>query len=50
MPIAGAMGNRVGGAAASLIVHLGGAIASLALLIARGGENITEWHGNRLKI
>jgi len=43
VPIAGAMGNRVGGAAASLIVHLGGAIASLALLIARGGENITEW-------
>ena len=36
-PVAGAMGGRVGGAAASLIVHLGGLIASLLLLIARGG-------------
>jgi len=42
-PIAGAMGHRIGGAAGSLIVHLGGAVASLALLIARGGEDIREW-------
>lgn len=42
-PIAGAMGQRVGGASSSLIVHLGGAIASLALLIVRGGELIHEW-------
>ena len=41
--IAGSMGNRIGGAAGSFIVHLGGAIASLVLLIARGGENISEW-------
>ncbi len=41
--IAGSMGNRIGGAAGSFIVHLGGAVASLALLIARGGENISEW-------
>ncbi|MGC3939537.1 DMT family transporter [Roseobacter sp. EG26] len=41
--IAGSMGNRIGGAAGSFIVHLGGAVASLALLIARGGENIGEW-------
>ena len=41
--IAGAMGNRVGGAAGSLIVHVSGAVASLALLIVRGGENISEW-------
>ena len=41
--IAGAMAQRVGGASSSLIVHLGGAAASLALLIARGGEQIHEW-------
>ncbi len=41
--IAGSMGHRIGGAAGSLIVHLGGALASLALLIARGGEGIREW-------
>ena len=42
-PIAGAMSQRVGGAASSLIVHLGGAVASLLLLIARRGEHIQEW-------
>ena len=42
-PIAGAMGQRVGGASSSLIVHLGGTVASLLLLIARGGEQINQW-------
>ena len=42
-PIAGAMGQRIGGASSSLIVHLGGAIASLLLLIARRGEHIEGW-------
>lgn len=42
-PIAGAMSQRVGGAASSFIVHLGGLIASLALLISRRGENIDQW-------
>jgi len=42
-PIAGAMSQRVGGASSSLIVHLGGAVASLLLLIARRGEQIQEW-------
>ncbi len=42
-PIAGAMGQRVGGASSSLIVHLGGTVASLLLLIARGGEQIHQW-------
>jgi len=42
-PIAGAMGQRIGGASSSLIVHLGGAIASLLLLVARRGEQIQEW-------
>ena len=41
--IAGAMSQRVGGAASSLIVHVGGAVASLVLLLARGGEQIHEW-------
>jgi len=42
-PIAGAMGARVGGAASSFLVHLGGTVASAALLVARGGEQIAEW-------
>lgn len=42
-PIAGSMGHRIGGAAGSFIVHLGGAVASLVLLVARGGENIGDW-------
>ena len=42
-PIAGAMGQRIGGASSSFIVHLGGAVASLALLMARKGEMIHEW-------
>jgi transporter family-2 protein len=44
-PIAGAMGQRVGGFASSLIVHLGGAILSGAILVAIGGEQIREWRG-----
>jgi transporter family-2 protein len=42
-PIAGAMGQRLGGASSSLIVHLGGAVASLLLLVVRRGEQIQEW-------
>lgn len=42
-PLAGIMGQRIGGAAGSLIVHVSGAILSLALLIARRGENIADW-------
>ena len=42
-PIAGAMGQRIGGASSSLIVHLGGAVASLLLVMARSGELIHEW-------
>ncbi len=45
-PIAGAMGRRVGGVAASFIIHLSGAILSGVLLLARGGENVRDW--NRL--
>lgn len=41
--IAGSMGQRIGGAAGSFIVHLSGAAASLALLVLRGGETIGDW-------
>jgi bacterial/archaeal transporter family-2 protein len=39
-PLAGAISQRVGGAAGSLIIHVSGAVFSLALLLMRGGENI----------
>jgi bacterial/archaeal transporter family-2 protein len=39
-PIANSIGQRVGGTASSLVVHLSGAIASGLLLMMRGGENI----------
>jgi len=42
-PIAGAMGQRIGGAASSLIIHIGGAIFSALLLAFRRGENIQAW-------
>ncbi len=43
-PIAGAMGQRIGGTASSLVVHLSGFILSLVLLILRGGERIRDWN------
>lgn len=42
-PFAGAMSQRVGGAASSLIVHASGAVISLIVLFARGGEQIGQW-------
>ena len=42
-PIAGAMGQRVGGTAGSFIIHVSGAIFSGLLLFARGGEQIKDW-------
>lgn len=44
-PIAGAMGQRVGGLGSSFIVHVSGAILSGLLLAARGGEMIQNWRG-----
>jgi len=41
-PIANAIGQRVGGAASSFIIHFTGAIFSGLLLFARGGENLRE--------
>jgi transporter family-2 protein len=42
-PIAGAMSQRVGAASSNLIVHVSGAILSVLLLLARGGENFAAW-------
>jgi len=42
-PIAAAMAQRVGGASGSFIVHIGGTVASLILLVFRGGEQIGQW-------
>jgi len=43
-PIAGAMGQRVGGVASSFIIHVSGAIFSGLFLFLRGGEKIKDWH------
>ncbi len=43
-PIAGAMGERVGGTASSFIVHMSGMLLSGVLLFFRGGEKIGDWH------
>jgi len=42
-PIAGAMGQRVGGTASSFIIHLSGMLLSGILLFLRGGEKIRDW-------
>jgi bacterial/archaeal transporter family-2 protein len=44
-PIVGGMGQRIGGAASSFVVHVSGMVLSGVLLVARGGENIREWRG-----
>ena len=42
-PMAGAMGQKIGGTASSFIVHLSGAILSGVFLFMRGGEKIRDW-------
>ncbi len=42
-PIAGAISERVGGTASSLIIHLSGAFLSGVLLVLRGGEQLSNW-------
>ena len=42
-PIAGAMGQRIGGTASSFIVHFSGLLASGLLLFIKGGEKIRDW-------
>jgi bacterial/archaeal transporter family-2 protein len=44
VPIAGAMGQRVGGVASSFIIHVSGAIFSGLFLFLRGGEKIRDWN------
>jgi transporter family-2 protein len=41
-PLAGALGQRLGGTSSSFIVHLGGMVLSAILLVVRGGENIKD--------
>lgn len=43
-PMAGSMGQKVGGTASSFIVHLSGAILSGVFLFIKGGEKIRDWH------
>ncbi len=43
-PIISGMSSRVGSAASSFIVHIGGTLASALLLVARGGENLKDWN------
>nr|PZN54646.1 MAG: EamA-like transporter family protein [Chloroflexota bacterium] len=42
-PIVSAMGQIVGPAAGSFIVHVSGAVFAGLLLFARGGENMAHW-------
>jgi bacterial/archaeal transporter family-2 protein len=42
-PIAGAMSQRVGGAVSSLVIHVSGALFSVLLVMARGGERLGNW-------
>ena len=43
-PLAGVIGQRVGGTASSFIIHLSGMILSGVLLFVRGGEKVRDWH------
>ena len=42
-PIAGMMGQKIGGTAGSMVVHCSGFIFSGILLLFRGGEEIAQW-------
>ena len=42
-PIAAQMGQRVGSAASSFVVHVSGAFLSGVLLLTRSGENLQNW-------
>jgi transporter family-2 protein len=42
-PIAGAMGQKVGGIAGAFVVHLSGTIISGVILFALGGQQIRDW-------
>ena len=42
-PISGAISQKLGPVSASLIIHIGGLIASAVLLFILGGEKIGDW-------
>jgi transporter family-2 protein len=42
-PVAGAMSLRIGATASSVVVHAGGLLASVSLLVTRGGEQLGQW-------
>jgi transporter family-2 protein len=42
-PLVGAMGQRIGGMASSVVIHLGGLLLSIFLLMIRGGGKIRDW-------
>jgi bacterial/archaeal transporter family-2 protein len=42
LPIANAIGRRLGGASSSLVVHVTGAVFSGLLLLVRGGESLHD--------
>jgi transporter family-2 protein len=42
-PIAGAIGQKLGGTASSFVVHLSGLVFSAILLVLQGGEKIRDW-------
>ncbi|MFN8376648.1 MAG: DMT family transporter [Anaerolineae bacterium] len=42
-PLVSGMSRRIGSAASTFIVHIGGTLFSIVLLISRGGENIKDW-------
>jgi bacterial/archaeal transporter family-2 protein len=43
-PIAGAMGQRIGGIAGALVVHLSGAVIAAVILLFQGGQRLRDWH------
>lgn len=42
-PISGVMSARMGPVASSLVMHLGGFVASAVVLLALGGQDLREW-------
>jgi transporter family-2 protein len=43
-PIAGAMGQKIGGTAGAFVVHLSGALIAAVVLFFQGGQKIRDWH------
>ena len=43
-PLVSGMSRRIGSAASTFVVHIGGTLFSIVLLVSRGGENIKDWN------